>query len=125
MESLGLLNSLNITRGTPNIKMPHVDEDFVLKSNPHMIKQTAFETHSFLGESGIKVSKLCLGTFVFGELDKSYGDRPGQCNESEAHKILDRYVELGGNFIDTADYFPWHGKSVGESERMIGRWLAK
>ena len=45
---------------------------------------------------------------------------PGQTNEEESHAILDRFVELGGNFIDSANAY-----SLGESERILGTWLAK
>lgn len=45
--------------------------------------------------------------------------RPG-CGETEAHAILDRFVELGGNFIDTADMY-----QNGLSESIIGNWLEK
>jgi len=38
---------------------------------------------------------------------------------------LDRFVELGGNCIDTANFFPWFGPTSGESERIIGNWLSK
>ena len=47
------------------------------------------------------------------------GGRPS-CTEAESHAILDRYVELGGNFIDTADMY-----QNGQSEEIIGRWLKK
>ena len=89
------------------------------------MKQAGLETHNFIGDSGIKVSKICLGTLNFGTFDKAYGERPGQLNEPDCHKILDRYVELGGNFIDTANFYPWFGPSAGESEKIIGNWLAK
>ena len=68
----------------------------------------------FLGTSGLKVSPLCLGTMNFG------GAATTQCSEAEAHAILDAYVAAGGNFIDTADVY-----QKGESERILGRWLAK
>ena len=45
--------------------------------------------------------------------------RPG-CNEEQSHEILDKYVELGGNFIDTADMY-----QCGRSEEIIGSWLKK
>ena len=83
------------------------------------------DTHKLLGLSGIKVSRICLGSMNFGEIDPQYGDRIGQLDEDKAHKILDRFVELGGNCIDTANFFPWFGKTSGESERIIGNWLAK
>lgn len=99
-----------------------------IKGHPllnQMVKQAAFDTHSFLGDSGLKVSKICLGTMTFGHMDKDFGDRPGQLSESECHQILDRFVELGGNFIDTANFYPWFGTCAGESEKYIGRWLAR
>ncbi|XP_070538977.1 1-deoxyxylulose-5-phosphate synthase YajO-like isoform X2 [Ptychodera flava] len=46
--------------------------------------------------------------------------RPGQCNESMAHALMDRFVECGGNFIDTADVY-----SDGLAEQYIGTWLSK
>ncbi len=63
-----------------------------------------------LGAAGVKVSRICLGTMTFGR----------EADEEMSHKILDRFVELGGNLIDTADVY-----STGVSERIVGRWLAK
>jgi aryl-alcohol dehydrogenase-like predicted oxidoreductase len=85
----------------------------------------AKNTHCLLGRTGVKVSRICLGSMNFGEIDKKYGSRPGQLSEDKAHKILDKYVELGGNCIDTANFYPWFGSTVGESENMIGSWLNK
>lgn len=70
-----------------------------------------------LGESGVRVSKLCLGGNVFG----------WTAEEAESHRILDAYVHGGGNFIDTADvYSQWaDGNTGGESETVIGSWLAR
>jgi len=62
-----------------------------------------------LGVSGCAVSSLCLGTMTFG----SETDEPG------AHRQLDRFVEAGGTFVDTADVY-----SDGVSEEIIGRWFA-
>jgi aryl-alcohol dehydrogenase-like predicted oxidoreductase len=61
-----------------------------------------------LGQSGLKVARICLGTMTFGR----------EANEETSHQLLDYYVDLGGNFIDTAD-----GYSNGLSEEVIGRWL--
>ncbi|CAH1255009.1 KCNAB2 [Branchiostoma lanceolatum] len=72
--------------------------------------------YRFLGGSGLKVSSICLGALTFGE----WALFPGQCDEAASHAILDRYVELGGNFIDTADNY-----AGGKSEEIIGTWLAK
>lgn len=84
----------------------------------------AKNTHCLLGRTGVKVSRITLGTMNFGKIDPTFGDRPGQLEEAEAHQILDRYVELGGNCIDTADFFPWFG-TCGESERIVGSWLER
>src|SRR5690348_5903061 len=62
-----------------------------------------------LGRSGCAVSTLCLGTMTFGD----------ESDEKVSHEQLDRFVEAGGTFVDTADVY-----SKGESERIIGRWLA-
>ena len=63
------------------------------------------------------VSSMCLGTNVFG----------WTIDESLSHEILDRYCELGGDFIDTADnYSVWaEGNPGGVSESVIGNWLAE
>ncbi|MFC4167770.1 aldo/keto reductase [Teichococcus aestuarii] len=70
-----------------------------------------------LGRSGLRVSPLCLGGNVFG----------WTANEADSFRLLDRFVEAGGNFIDTADvYSVWApGHQGGESERVIGNWLAQ
>ena len=45
---------------------------------------------------------------------------PGQSDEAASHAILDKFVEMGGNFIDTADIY-----SAGRSESIVGSWLQK
>ena len=67
-----------------------------------------------LGRSGLRVSPLCLGTMTFGE-DWGWGST---VEESEA--ILARYLDRGGNFIDTAN-----GYTKGHSEVIIGDYLAR
>lgn len=62
-----------------------------------------------LGRDGPEISALALGTMTFGV----------ETTEAEAHRMLDAFVERGGTFIDTADVY-----SGGESEAIIGRWLA-
>ena len=57
--------------------------------------------YSFLAGSGLKVSRLCLGTMTF----TFSGANTRTCNKAEAFKILDKFVENGGNFIDTADVY--------------------
>lgn len=67
-----------------------------------------------LGRSGLRVSPFCLGTMTFGKDWGPMGSEP-----EEAQRILDRYVDLGGNFIDTAN-----GYTKGHSEAIIGDHLA-
>jgi len=62
-----------------------------------------------LGNSGAIVSELALGTMTFG----------AEADESDSHAMIDAFVEHGGTFIDTADVY-----SAGESESIVGRWLA-
>src|SRR5215813_13343201 len=62
-----------------------------------------------LGRSGLRVSPLCLGAMTFGE-DSGWGS-----SVAESTGILDRFIELGGNFIDTAN-----GYTKGHSEKIIG-----
>ena len=63
--------------------------------------RSASMEYSYLGNSGLKVSRLCLGTMTFTES----GANPRTCSQDVANKILDRFVEAGGNFIDTADVY--------------------
>ncbi|XP_046578841.1 1-deoxyxylulose-5-phosphate synthase YajO-like [Haliotis rubra] len=74
-------------------------------------------SYNFLGKSGLKVANICLGTMTFGD---SGAKRPGQATEEYSHQVLDRYVQWGGNFLDTADVY-----SQGLSEKFLGSWLAK
>ncbi|MDX3901411.1 MAG: aldo/keto reductase [Sphingobium sp.] len=69
--------------------------------------------YRLLGRSGLRVSRLALGTMTFGE--KAWG-----CDRATAHAILDRFVAAGGNLVDTADYY-----SHGESERIVGSFAAE
>ncbi|GAC1539107.1 MAG: aldo/keto reductase [Polyangiales bacterium] len=66
-----------------------------------------------LGHSGLRVSPLCLGAMTFGK-EWGWGSEP-----EEAKRILDAYVDRGGNFIDTAN-----GYTKGHSEVIIGEHLA-
>lgn len=81
------------------------------------------DSHTFLDKTGLKVSRICLGSMNFGKIDENMGKRPGQLSEDEAHRLLDRFVELGGNFIDCADFFPWFGSTAGDTEAILGNWL--
>ena len=68
--------------------------------------------YTYLGRTGLKVSKLCLGTMNFGPYTP----------ENESHEIMNKAVELGINFFDTANVYGWD-KGVGVTENIIGRWL--
>ena len=62
-----------------------------------------------LGRSGCAVSSLCLGTMTFGV----------ETDEAGSHEQLDRFIEAGGTFVDTADVY-----GRGQSEEIIGGWFA-
>ena len=67
-----------------------------------------------LGRSGLKVSHLCLGTMNFGPM----------ASEIESFAIMDRALELGVNFFDTADVYGWE-MGEGITEQILGRWFAQ
>jgi aryl-alcohol dehydrogenase-like predicted oxidoreductase len=67
--------------------------------------------YRFLGRTGVKVSTLSLGTMTFGR----------EADERESKRILDRYLDAGGNFVDTADVY---GRSPGDTESVLARILA-
>lgn len=72
-----------------------------------------------LGNTGVKVSELCLGGMTFGEADdKSFMHQLGM-DEAASFKVLNRALELGINFVDTADVYGQDGLS----ERVLGNWL--
>lgn len=72
---------------------------------------------SQLGNTGLKVSKICLGTMTFGE----------QNTENEAHAQLDYAVAQGVNFIDMAEMYPVPPRepTQGRTEEYVGSWLKK
>ena len=67
-----------------------------------------------LGRTALKVSRLCLGTMNFGP----------QTSEEDSFRIMDRALDLGINFFDTANVYGWK-KGEGWTEQIIGRWLAQ
>jgi aryl-alcohol dehydrogenase-like predicted oxidoreductase len=67
-----------------------------------------------LGRTGLKVSRLCLGTMNFGP----------QTTEPDSYAIMDRAIEHGINFWDTADVYGWK-KGEGVTEQIIGRYFAQ
>jgi aryl-alcohol dehydrogenase-like predicted oxidoreductase len=78
------------------------------------IRETVLQYNS-LGRSGLQVSAMALGTMNFGG-----GGVFGNCGSDEAGKILDRFLEVGGNLIDTADVY-----NRGESETVIGELIKR
>jgi aryl-alcohol dehydrogenase-like predicted oxidoreductase len=77
---------------------------------------TPFAPSRPLGPTGLLVSPLCLGGNVFG----------WTADRDQSFEVLDAYVAAGGNFIDTSDvYSEWvPGNTGGDSERILGEWLA-
>lgn len=69
--------------------------------------------HTRLGKHGVLVSDLCLGTMNFG----------WHTSQDESFAIMDRALELGINFFDTADVYGWSVQH-GETERILGNWFA-
>jgi len=67
-----------------------------------------------LGRTGLKVSRLCLGTMNFGP----------KTTEADSFAIMDRALELGINFFDTADVYGWK-RGEGVTEAILGRWFAQ
>ncbi len=70
-----------------------------------------------LGQSPLQVTPICLGTMTFGE----------QVDQPLAHQILDRSLERGVNFIDTAEMYsvPTRAETYGATETIIGEWFAR
>ncbi|MDG4784849.1 aldo/keto reductase [Micromonospora sp. WMMD1102] len=71
-----------------------------------------------LGRTGEQVSQLALGAMLMGTLT----------DEATSVRMLDRYLDEGGNFVDTADCYAWwpnRGSYGGESEELLGRWLRR
>lgn len=64
--------------------------------------------YTTLGRTGIRVSRLCLGSAPYGK----------QLDEAASHRVMDHAFELGINFIDTGDIY-----QEGKAEEMIGTWL--
>src|SRR5512140_1892268 len=67
-----------------------------------------------LGRTGLKVSRLCLGTMNFGPLS----------DEQTAFAIMDKALDLGINFFDTANVYG-RKKGEGVTEQIVGRWFAQ
>ncbi len=70
--------------------------------------------YTHLGRTGLRVSRLCLGTMNFGP----------ETSEADSHAIMDAAWERGINFFDTANVYGWR-KGEGWTEQIMGRWFAK
>jgi aryl-alcohol dehydrogenase-like predicted oxidoreductase len=70
--------------------------------------------YTSLGRTGLKVSRLCLGTMNFGP----------HTEEADSHEIMDEALEYGLNFFDSANVYGWE-TGEGITEKIIGRWLAQ
>lgn len=77
----------------------------------------ALDQYYLLGRSGLRVSRLSLGTMNFG---KDGFHAPYGKTEDEARPIFRRYLEAGGNFVDTADFY-----TAGASETIVGKLVAE
>ena len=70
--------------------------------------------YTHLGRTGLKVSRLCLGTMNFGP----------KTSEEDSHVLMDRALEVGLNFFDTANVYGWK-TGEGVTEKILGTWFAK
>ncbi len=70
--------------------------------------------YTYLGRTGLQVSRLCLGTMNFGP----------QTTEPDSFAIMDKALEMGINFFDTANVYGWK-KGEGVTEQIVGRWFAQ
>ena len=71
------------------------------------------DSYVTLGRSGLRVSPLCLGTMTFGT-EWGWGSEEGV-----ARQVFDKYIEAGGNFVDTANVY-----TEGHSEELLGKFIA-
>jgi aryl-alcohol dehydrogenase-like predicted oxidoreductase len=93
-------------------------EGFKINQPFHSFQHSAAPMNKVqLGQSGLHVTPICLGTMTFGE----------QVSEAYAHAILSRSLERGVNFIDTAEMYsvPAKAETCGATETIIGNWFQK
>jgi aryl-alcohol dehydrogenase-like predicted oxidoreductase len=79
-----------------------------------MIKERFVAEYTYLGRTGLRVSRLCLGTMNFGV----------DTDEKTAFHIMDEALDNGIQFFDTANIYGW-GKNAELTESIIGKWLAQ
>src|SRR5271169_5438762 len=101
--------------GPPVLRAPILVLKFTrsLNLNNKGTRNVAIENKR-LGKHGALVSNICLGTMNFG----------WHTSEKDSFAIMDRALELGINFFDTADTYGWTVRR-GHTEEIIGRWLAQ
>src|SRR5271165_6909282 len=101
--------------GPPVLRAPILVLKFTrsLNLNNKGTRNVAIENKR-LGKRGVLVSNICLGTMNFG----------WHTSQEESFKIMDRALELGINFFDTADVYGWGGEQ-GDTEEILGRWFAQ
>jgi aryl-alcohol dehydrogenase-like predicted oxidoreductase len=69
------------------------------------------DDYRLLGRAGVRVSPLCLGTMTFGVEHGTWG-----CSDQDAALLVDLYIDRGGNFIDTANFYG----QLGQAEVLLG-----
>ena len=69
-----------------------------------------------LGNTGLYVSRICLGTMTFGDDDNAFADTIGATGQELATRMVDTAIEAGVNFFDTANMY-----ALGKSEEMLGK----
>jgi aryl-alcohol dehydrogenase-like predicted oxidoreductase len=91
--------------------------DLLVHFLPGMLGRMTMDQYYLLGRSGLRVSRLALGTMNFGTggFHAAYGK-----TRDEARPVFHRYLEAGGNFIDTADFY-----TAGQSEVILGELIAE
>ncbi len=100
--------------GTVRLLMPGASSISCVRVDEISDASTEITTRTIMGDTvSIRVSPFCLGAMTFGE-DWGWGS-----SEADTFTILDRYFELGGNFIDTANFY-----TRGHSEKIIGDYFA-
>src|SRR5271157_5187866 len=85
-----------------------------VNSFAHWIRKQETMQYTQLGRTGLKVSRLCLGTMNFGP----------QTSQEDSFTIMDQALELGINFFDTANVYGWK-TGEGVTEQIVGRWFAQ
>lgn len=96
------------TRCVPDARLPDTYPRRLLA----MQASTKVQEYRLLGKTGLRVSPLCLGTMTFGT-ELGWGSA-----KETAHAIFDRYLQVGGNFVDTADAY-----TDGTSEKWVGEFI--